>query len=131
MLWHLAPSSIALRVNLKLSMFGTRCKISSVTLQLLRPLTHLISKFLSRLSSLKSKSSGIVCSANLANKISISIPSKHSLITGTNASSTALKSFTSSYNFNLSQNEVKKKSLQSTCLCNTQCISISTFCMCS
>lgn len=37
----------------------------------LRLLMHLISKFLSRLSSRKSKSSGIVCSANLANKISI------------------------------------------------------------
>jgi len=32
---------------------------------------HLMSKFLSRLSSRRSKSSGIVCSANLANKISI------------------------------------------------------------
>ena len=37
----------------------------------LRLLMHRISKFLSRLSSRKSKSSGIVCSANLANKISI------------------------------------------------------------
>lgn len=37
----------------------------------LRLLMHRISKFLSRLSSRKSKSSGIVCSANLANRISI------------------------------------------------------------
>lgn len=37
----------------------------------LRLRMHLISKFLSRLSSRRSKSSGIVCSANLANKISI------------------------------------------------------------
>lgn len=53
--------------HLKIRQVDIQCRIYIP----LRLRMHLMSKFLSRLSSRRSKSSGIVCSANLANKISI------------------------------------------------------------
>jgi len=104
-----AQSLIVLKASLNTATSGTNLNISSVTLLPPKLLTHRSSKFLNKLSSFNSNSSGIEGSASRENNKSISMPEIVHLIIGTKASGTDYMNYSLPFRISIGEREREKR----------------------